>query len=399
MEQKQAKRFSLSILVLMFAYAFVTSTPSLFTNGFISDFHISDMELGLVGSVINLGGLIALLTVPLLQGRAGKWAMILTGSIILAAALICLGVVPAFWLLIAAYFAMGVGAGWLDSYGNSSMVDINKDNSTKYMSLLHGSYGMGAFAAPIVIQALLASIVWRNVNFFAAGLMALAVVFFLIQTKRGGAVTNTPVLSEQKLKSSEIKEYMKERYNLLLIGGGVMYCATMSVAAFWVVRYTTETFKDNGASGAVALSVCWLMSTISRFCAPLIKKRPLSMFAVGVSAMGVFQVAGILIGSEAALIIAFGALGLVSGQCMPMIMNEVNRKYPGRTSLPTSVNLFMMYIARILMPLVAGFVATVVNITVSMMLPIITGLLGGMFAYMAIRMDKATENIEKMLSV
>jgi fucose permease len=229
--------------------------------------------------------------------------------------------------------------------------------------------------------------------------MAAAVVYFVIQTKRGGAKISSPALSERKLEFSEVKAYVKEWYNLFLIGGGVMYCATMSVCSFWVVRYATETFNDDGATGALALSVCWLMSTISRFCAPLLKKRPLAMFAVGVSAMGVFQVAGILAGSAALLVVAFGAIGLVSGQCMPMQMNEVNIKYPGRTSLPTSVNLFMMYIARILMPLVAGFVATVTSITVSMMLPIITGLLGGLFAYMAIRIDKASEVIEKGVTV
>jgi ABC-type glucose/galactose transport system permease subunit len=119
------------------------------------------------------------------------------------------------------------------------------------------------------------------------------------------------------------------------------------------------------------------------------------MFAVGVSSMGVFQVLGILAGNEISLVAMFGAIGLFSGQCMPMLMNEVNLKYPGRTSMPTSVNLFMMYIARILMPLVAGLVATVINITVSMLMPTVTGLLGGVFAYMAIRTDKASEAIEK----
>jgi fucose permease len=398
MEQKQAKRFTISILVLMFGYAFISSTPSLFANGFISDFHITDLELGIVGSIVNVGGLVALVTVPLLQGRVKKWTMLLIGALVQAAMLLFAGVVPAFWLLLVSYLVMGIGMGWLDSYGNSGIVDINKENSTKYMSMMHGSYGIGAFTAPIIIQALLTVVIWRYVNFMLAGLIALTVVFFLIQTKRNGGNTNISG-GESRLRFSEIKGYLKERYNLLLIGSGVMYCATMSVSSFWVVRYATETFKDNGATGALALSVCWLFSTISRFGAPLLKKRPLALFAVGVSTMGVFQVLGVLIGNQAVLVAAFGAIGLFSGQCMPMLMNEINIKYPGRTSMATSVNLFMMYIARILMPLVAGFVATVINITVSMLMPIVTGLLGGLFAYMAIRMDKASEAIEKSAAV
>lgn len=386
MEQKQAKRFTYSILILIFGYSFVMSTPGLFANGIKYDFNLTEVELGMVSSFINVGGLLALISVPILQGRVRKWTMLLLSAAIQCVLLIFLGMAPVFWMLLAAYMLLGAGMGWLDSYCNFSIVDINRENSAKYMGLLHGTFGVGAFLAPIAVHALLSVTAWRNINFIVAGLVGLTILFFLVQTGRGSGRLAVSSIDEPRLKFGEIKEYLKSRYNLLLIGGGVMYSACQVVSAFWVVRYTTVAYGDASA-GALALSVSWLMSTISRFFAPMINIRPLKMFAFGVSTMGVFQVTGVLLNNPAALVAAYGAIGLFSGQCMPMIMNEITLKYPGRTSLPTSVNLFMMYGARIIMPLIAGVLATVSSITVSMLLPLITGILGGVFTVMALRMD------------
>lgn len=391
MEQKQARRFTYSILVLIFAYSFVMSTPGLLTNGMKYDFNLSDVELGLVSSFISVGGLLALISVPLLQGRVRKWTMLLLSASVQAVLLICLGAAPVFWMLLASYMLLGAGMGWLDSYCNFSIVDINSGNSAKYMGALHGVFGVGAFLAPVAVQALLGVTGWRSINYISAGLMGLAIIFFIVQTGRDSGRANVSCIDEPRLKFIEIKEYLKDRYNLLLIGGGVMYSACQSVSVFWVVRYAAVSFGDEGAAGAMALSAIWLMSTISRFSAPHIKVRPLKLFAIGVSSIGVFQVAGVLLGSPAALIAAYGAIGLFSGLCMPMIMNEITIRYPGRTSLPTSVNMFMMYGARIVMPLIAGVLATYSSITISMLLPLITSVIGGLFALMAVRMDTERE--------
>ncbi len=395
MEQKQARRFTLSILVLIFGYSFVMSTPSLFTNGIKLDFGLTDMELGMMSSFINVGGLLALITVPLLQGRIKKWTMLLLSASVQGVLLLCLGAAPVFWVLLLAYALLGAGMGWLDSYCNFTIVDINKEKSAKYMGALHGVFGVGAFISPVVVHALLSFTGWRNINFMVAGFVGITILFFIVQTRRDSGHLSASSIDEPRLKLTEIKDYLKDKYNLMLMGGAVMYSACQVVSAFWVVRYTTVTYADNGAAGALALSVSWLMSTISRFFAPMLKVRPLKLFAIGVSTIGILQVTGILAGSPAALVAAYGAIGLLSGQCMPMIMNEVTVKYPGRTSLPTSVNMFMMYAARILMPLIAGALATLSSITISMLLPLITSIIGGLFAFAALRMDKSDQVNEK----
>lgn len=391
MGQKQAKRFTFSILMLMIGYAFINSTPSLFMNGMIKDFNLPNVEQGLISSIINVGGLVALISMPLLQGRVKKWTALLASGVIQFVFMLCLGIVPLFWFVLAAYLVLGLGLGLMDSYANSCIADIN--SGPKHMSLMHGTYGIGAFVSPLIIQWLLEpprSLSWQTVNYMIAAFVGVLVVFFALQTKKDSGVMGAAGMDEPKLHMDEIKRYLKNRYNALLIGGGVMYNASMVVSSLWVVRYATVTYND-AASGAIALSVCWLCSTVSRFAAPALKKRPLKLFAIGVSSMGVLQMAGVLAGNQIMLIAAYGAMGLLSGQCMPMLMNELTVKYPGRTSLPTSVSLFFMYCSRILMPIIVGYVAAVSNITISMLLPLVTSILGGLFSFMALRSDKPVQ--------
>lgn len=390
MGQKQAKRFTFSILMLMIGYAFINSTPSLFMNGMIKDFQLPNVEQGLISSIMNVGGLIALVSMPLLQGRVKKWTMLLISGLIQFVISLCLGTVPLFWFVLAAYLILGLGLGLMDSYANSCIADIN-NGSQKHMALMHGTYGIGAFAAPLIIQWLFEpprNLPWQTVNYMIAAFVGALVLFFVLQTRRDSGIVSAASIDEPKLRMGEIKEYLKNKYNVQLIGAGVMYNASMAVSSLWVVRYATVTYND-ATSGAVALSVCWLCSTISRFVAPALKKRPLKLFAIGVSSMGLLQMAGVLAGNQIMLIVAYGAIGLMSGQCMPMLMNELTIKYPGRTSLPTSVSLFFMYCARIIMPIVVGYIAAISNIAVGMLLPLITSLLGGWLSFVALRSDKS----------
>lgn len=390
LEEKQAKRFTISILVLIFSYSFVNNTPSLFMNSIISDYSLKGIADGSMASMASLGGLCVLVAMPFLQGRVKKWTMLLISGVLQTVIMLCFGFLSQYWLVLAAYILLGAGMGLVDSYGNSSIIDINKGKSSKSLGMLHGVYGVGAFISPFILQALLSYMKWTGVYYVMAGFVALTVVFFIFETKREGGTESVSNIDEPRLKLKEIGGYLKNRYNLLLIGGGVMFSASQTCVAVWIVHYMTVQF-GRADLGATALSIMWLFSTISRFFAPRLKIRPLTQFIIGVGMIGIPAVIGILIGTPLALIIAFGVIGLFSGQCMPAIINIVTRDYPGRTSLPTSVMLFMMYIARIIMPLLMGLISAALTISTSMFLPLLTSFIGVLSALMALKIKSKDE--------
>lgn len=370
-------------------------------NGIINDYGLKGIEDGSMASMASLGGLCVLIAMPFLQGRVKKWTMLLISGSLQIAIMLCFGFVPGntYWLVMAAFIILGAGMGLTDSYGNSSMVDINKEKSSKSLGLLHGVYGVGAFISPFIIQALLKSMKWTQVFYILAGLVAVTVAFFVIQTKRDGGSESVSNIDEPRLKLKDIGGYLKNKYNLLLIGGGVMFSASQTCVAVWIVHYMTVQF-GSADLGAAALSVMWLFSTVSRFFAPRLKIKSLTQFIIGVGMIGIPAVIGVLSGTSLALIIAFGVIGLFSGQCMPAIINIITRDYPGRTSLPTSVMLFMMYIARIIMPLLMGLISAVFTLNTSMFLPLLTSFIGVLSALMAMKVknNNKLEN-EKSVSV
>jgi MFS family permease len=407
LEQKQAKRFTFSILLLIFIYAFVMNTPSLFMNDVIKDFQLKSFEQGSISSMIGIGSLLSLFAMLTMQGRIKKWTMILLSAAAQAVLMALMGFITEYWLLLMTYVLLGVGMGWLDSASNSSIVDINKGSSAKYMGALHGSFGLGAFVSPFILQAFMGVMIWRHVYFVIAGFMALGIIYFLVQTRRDGGHITVSSIDESKLHWREVTGYLKNRYNLLLIGGGTLYSATLVCLSLWIVHYMTESFTrtkilwfemEPAEMGAAALSIFWLFSTISRFFTPRIKMRPLKLFVIGIASVSVLHALGVLSNDPVVLIIMFGAIGLMSGQCMPNLMNEVNSKYPGRTSLPTSVMMFMMCIARILMPLLVGYVMAVSTGMIGMLLPVVTSLLSALSSFVALRVDRKTEAVSDTIS-
>ena len=127
------------------------NTPSLFMNDIIRDFNLKSYEQGSVSSMIGVGSLLSLFVMLSLQGRMRKWAMLLASAAAQAVLMVLMGFISEYWMLLIVYILLGIGMGWLDSACNSSIMDINKENGTKYMGALHGSFGLGAFISPFII--------------------------------------------------------------------------------------------------------------------------------------------------------------------------------------------------------------------------------------------------------
>jgi hypothetical protein len=221
-----------------------------------------------------------------------------------------------------------------------------------------------------------------------AGLMLAAVLQFIFTSDRSKGELTETASPEQKLKAREVMTYIREKRNILLLASGIFYAATQAGLMTWLVRYMTVRF-DAELLGATAFSVYWIFSTLSRFLSPRINMPPIKLHIYGVLLSGVFQAAGVLSGSAVVMCIATGAIGLVSGQCMPMLVNEGSSRYPGRTLLPTTVMLLTMRAAGMLIPLLMGAVSGFSSITVSMYIPVATAFLSGLAGIMILRIPFA----------
>lgn len=163
------KGVTAAILIVSFLYAFVNSISSVLLNEVVETFALTGAAQGLLSSMLNVGYMLALLVNPLFQGRTEKLAMLLLSGILQVAMLLLSGAATSFAVFLPAIVLLGVGCGWLDGYINSCMIDYHPQDSPKYLSLLHGLFGVGSLLAPLLMQALLLGISWRGVFFVTGG--------------------------------------------------------------------------------------------------------------------------------------------------------------------------------------------------------------------------------------
>ncbi len=380
-----------SVLMSLFAYALSNTMIGTTMNSIIDDFSLTGASQGIMNTMIGFGGMVALLAAPLLQGRAPKvWLMIFSGAL-QCLMLFVTGLTGSMAVLVISCALLGAGGGLTDSITNSYLVDLHRENSARYLGLLHGLYGIGGLLTPLMVASVIALANWRASYFIAASVVGVLVVFSaalgLASYKKVHVVS---AVRENKLSVPMLLGYLKNRRNILLLFAGVFYSASQMGLGNWLVRYMALRF---GAAqlGSVALSIFWISITVSRFLAPLLPLKPMKIYIGGVVIGALVQVLGIVSGSAVGMMVATALAGLASGHAIPILLGEAARGNEDRTSLCTSAVLFTMCLSRMIMPLIMGSVTTRYSAEAAMLLPALVALLSAAAAYFADKMGLKSE--------
>lgn len=379
-----------AILLLIGAYALSGNHFNVMMNSIIDAFQLVGAEQGMLSSMLNIGGMFALLLTPLLQGRISKLQMLMISAVMQAMMLFAAGITPNFGSMAIIYIVLGIGGGWIDTYGNSLMVDLHSKDSAKYLGLLHGCYSIGGVITPILIHWLLMYNTWRRTYIYCAVIVAVFVILSIgAMLKSHNPFTKQSISAEKKVSIVLVRQYLQKKRNILLIVSSMLNAAAQTGLIIWIVRYMTLQF-DAESFGSFTVSVFWICATISRFIAPRIRVRPLKIYAFGALLAGLFNMIGVLSGSSIILCIMIGAIGLVSGHSIPILISEGAVGYKDSTSLPTSILLFSMCLARVVMPLIMGAMVEHASILGAMMLPVGMSLLAFATGYWTLKVKSAS---------
>lgn len=376
------KSFTLSLLLAVGGYAVaVTATPVLL-NHFINEYGLVSAQQGMMTSMISFGSILSSFLIMLLLGRVKKTFMIVISAIMQALMLALVGFSTSLAALLAACVLLGLGCGLVDTYANSCIVDVNRGNSAKYMGALHGVFGVGSLATPILIQFILLGTGWRGAYFTLAAIVGVTAVQFMMVADAAGKNISMEEMNEPKLTRSEVKAYFTSSHNLLLLLACVFLAAGQIGFLGWIVRYMTVVYGTE-AMGATAITMFWIFGTISRFGAPQLPVDPMKLHIWGAILAGVILLAAIFSGSAVVMLIAAGFIGFLSAPCIPLLLNEGMARYRSRTTLPTNVIFFAMRITYVLMPLLQGMLSDPERIEMSMIIPAVVTVLSGITGYAA----------------
>ena len=343
-----------SLLILIAGYAMCNNSMSVLMSRIVEDFSLAGARQGMMNSALNFGSIAAILLVPALQGRVKKSDMLIASALIQTIMLAITGLSPSFFPLLIACVFMGVGRGWADNYINSSIVDIHRENSAKYMGLLHGCYGIGSIFTPLMLQGLVFLGGWRGAYLSATGVMAIIAIQYVWVYRQNKNVFSSTINAEKKLNFEQVGQHLSDRQSLLIVFCAFLFVAGQSSLLSWLVHYMRTRYQAE-ALGAICVSIYWACATLSRFIAPHIRIASLRLICVSTLIAAAAHTVGVLSGNSTVMLIMTAINGLACGHGLPMLIHVGVSRHPGNTSMATSVIILSSKTAMMVTPLLVGY--------------------------------------------
>jgi fucose permease len=221
-----------------------------------STFDLSYEQGGLMLSIFSLSYLASGLLGGVLSDKIGIKKTIILGNLLYVVGLLTIAASNNVWMLFLGIGITGIGWGYCNTAINVLINDIS-DGDGNAMSLLHMSFGIGAFVIPLIFSVFLRlDMTWQHMMVFLAVMASVALVL--------STWMNIPQKTKSELKTK--KDTGKKSWPMMLLFMGILFFYVGSENAFsgWMVTYLTTavSFSESGAQNM--LSTLWLMVIAGR---------------------------------------------------------------------------------------------------------------------------------------
>lgn len=337
-----------------------------------------------MSSMISIGALAALFASIFFLGRLKKTRNIIFFGFITSVILVVQGIPMPFTMFLLACFVMGFGHGAVDSYQSSFLADLNRGKTARHMGALHGIFGVGGVLTPVILHELLKSFEWRTIYMIVGVVCFILIAQFAAVSRHMKLRFIEATRIEPKFSAAGIKEFLGNRYSVLLIFTIFFGAAAQSGIIVWTIRYISVSLQSPEIA-AICLSIFWITSTISRFFSPLLPVAPSRILAFGALISAVIWACALTVNQPLVMCVASGITGLVSGSCIPLTLSEGAIINSGKTGLSTNILMASKTIGQILSPIVVAFVMSLGNMQTGMYVTSVLFLLNGVFAALMIK--------------
>lgn len=360
------KQYSISLMISAFSTAMATGILSILLNEIIDTFQVSGTKEGLMSSMVSLGSLISLCVIVLLQKKFSKAYLIIGLGLLTIITLLLQGLAGSYIIFLALCFILGFGNGGTDTCQSSFLADLNPSQTSKYMGMLHGLFGLASIVSPLFLRSLLKHNSYRTV-YIITGLVSLVFmaqfIFFTFKNKK----TIAEMKPVNKKSSKDISSFFKGKYNIVLLLFIFFGAAAQSGVITWVIRYVSTDLNENTIA-TVCLSAYWIFATISRFFSPSLPFKPYTIIAGGALISAIAWATAIMSGSSVLICVACGLVGLTSGSCIPMVLSEGANNNRENTGFSTSILMILKTTAQILSPVFIAFFMSITSMKSGMLI-------------------------------
>ena len=207
-------------------------------------------------------------------------------QLISTASVLCVPLIPSFWLLMGVLAVKGAADGFINAGANTLLVWTHKDKSSPYMNGLHFFFGLGAFLAPfLVAQVVEIQGGYRWAYWALAALGALAALRML-------TLKHSP--QPQHTEQSSVEEGTRVYYPLVIAAALFLFFYVGAELAFsgWIYTYAFTLHLADAAMAAYLTSGFWLAFTIGRLISIPLATRLTPQWMIGVALLGCLSILG-----------------------------------------------------------------------------------------------------------
>lgn len=330
---------------------------------------------GTLGVPVSFAGVISMIIAgstvvsSLLSDRMNRkfgTGLVTAGSVLLTAlGLLGFSVAPSFWVLCALAVPYGLGAGAVDAALNNY---VALHYSSRHMSWLHCSWGVGAALGPVIMGQFLANggenwpLGYRTI---AVLQFVLTLVLFLaLPLWRKNAQANAGAADAGPAKSlPEVLRIPGVRYILLAFFG---YCALELTAGLWASSYLVIHRGVDAGTAAQFASLFYIGITVGRFICGFIagrlQDRDMIRLGLGFVALGVVLIL-LPLGSALPALAGLILTGLGCAPIYPSIIHATPYNFGKENSQAViGVQMAFAYIGSTFMPPLFGLIAGHISI-------------------------------------
>lgn len=359
------------------------------------DYQVGVDSAGILSMTISIGIIIASLTACHLIRKFGFGKTALTGLCFLLAGLAGYIVSPSFGWTFCCCVPLGFGSGMLQTILNDFVAE---HYSARHMNWLHGSWGIGAVAGPLLVSAFGGTAAgWRGgytavalveAVLIAAVLAALPLWKKVSKTARVpvGELVNKPVgktdgkpvgkaggKSVQKAGTGNMEagrgknsagRSVSIRGKAFVVGQFFMYCSMENAMMLWGASYLIGAKGMEASRAAQGVSVFFLGITAGRFLGGMLagKIGNVQMIFGSVMAASVLDLILLFSGGTGTAMIVFLLLGLITAPIYPAMLHQTPSFFPQENlHLLMGVQVASAYAGITVMPPLFGKLFTAVS--------------------------------------
>ena len=366
--------------VLMFSFSFSSALYYTLQPAVLAHFNLTLTQSSWISICGSIGNMAINMLLMATGDRFEKSRLLRILTVVLAAALLLLGVAPGFALFIIAYSLNGIVGYWLDMLTTSYVSDLYGDQRSRYIGILYTLFTVGSALAPtfntLVTETL--HLTWQH-SYIISGIytFAVAVVFAVLIRIVGKPQSAVEAAAEEKGEQVNnrlpVKEALSNRNMIAFI------LASLTIAFSGYFSSALPLYFDYEGAEVFTTAMVNLIVTcssvgamISRFAyVPLANKiNPIKYLRFQSLFCAACNLICLLVGKPSVWMALMFISGLLQGSSHTLTVVLTCDEYPDRSAAATATTALFTGFAYMAVTPIMNFVAEKTSFFLAMIIPI-----------------------------